>query len=191
MEGGFRVSSSCRMIRYLVTQSNGHLVCTCPDFWRHEDEPGFRCKHCLIVVMAQAAGHLPETFDRPAVGDLPGSRMDADDPACLPIHSRQLVPRPRRLFVRQSHGWRKCDRIGAHRPGKVQVPLSLVFAIPFAGNLDVKDRLSHTPPIRAPITPDANPAPRQPGDHAGGQGERDGRRHDHGIPVAWYLKASD
>jgi len=60
VEGGFRVSSSCREIRYLITQPNGHRVCTCPDFWRHEAEPGFRCKHVLAVEMAQAAGHLPE-----------------------------------------------------------------------------------------------------------------------------------
>ncbi len=50
--GGFRVSSSCRDISYLVTQPNGHLVCTCPDFLRHEDEPEFRCKHSLAVEMA-------------------------------------------------------------------------------------------------------------------------------------------
>ena len=60
VEGGFRVSSSSREIRYLVTQPNGHRVCTCPDFWRHEAEPGFRCKHVLAVEMAQEAGHLPE-----------------------------------------------------------------------------------------------------------------------------------
>ena len=60
VEGGFRVSSSSREIRYLVTQPNGHLVCTCPDFWRHEDEPGFRCKHVIAVEMAQEAGLLPE-----------------------------------------------------------------------------------------------------------------------------------
>ena len=60
VEGGFRVSSSCREIRYLVTQPNGRLVCTCPDFWRHEEEPGFRCKHVIAVEMAHAEGHLPE-----------------------------------------------------------------------------------------------------------------------------------
>ena len=60
VEGGFRVSSSSREIRYLVTQPNGHLVCTCPDFWRHEDESGFKCKHVIAVEMAQGEGHLPE-----------------------------------------------------------------------------------------------------------------------------------
>ena len=43
--GGFRVSSSRREVDYLVTQPNGHLVCTCPDYDRHEEEPQFRCKH--------------------------------------------------------------------------------------------------------------------------------------------------
>jgi len=60
VEGGFRVSSSSREIRYLVTQPNGRLVCTCPDFWRHEAEAGFKCKHVMAVEMAQAEGHLPE-----------------------------------------------------------------------------------------------------------------------------------
>lgn len=43
--GGFRVSSSCRQIDYLVSQPNGHLVCTCPDYQHHEEEEGFCCKH--------------------------------------------------------------------------------------------------------------------------------------------------
>jgi len=60
VEGGFRVSSSSREIRYLITQPNGHFVCTCPDFWRHEAEAGFKCKHVIAVEMAQAEGHLPE-----------------------------------------------------------------------------------------------------------------------------------
>ena len=60
VEGGFRVSSSSRELRYLVTQPNGRLVCTCPDFWRHEEQPGFKCKHCLAVEMAQGKGHLSE-----------------------------------------------------------------------------------------------------------------------------------
>jgi hypothetical protein len=68
--GGFRVSSASRNAEYLVTQSNGspsvasakegHLVCTCPDFQRHE-EPDFRCKHIMAVEMARAEGHLAET----------------------------------------------------------------------------------------------------------------------------------
>jgi predicted nucleic acid-binding Zn finger protein len=56
VEGGFRVSSSSREIRYLVTQPNGHRVCTCPDFWRHEEVPGFKCKHVIAVDMAQESG---------------------------------------------------------------------------------------------------------------------------------------
>ncbi len=43
--GGFRVSSSRREVDYLVTQPNGHMVCTCPDFDHHEEEPQFKCKH--------------------------------------------------------------------------------------------------------------------------------------------------
>ena len=43
--GGFRVSSSSRDLAYLVTQPNGHLVCTCPDCLRHDEESAFKCKH--------------------------------------------------------------------------------------------------------------------------------------------------
>ena len=57
--GGFRVSSSCRDIHYLVTQPNGHLVCTCPDFAHHEDEPDFACKHCFAVELALEEDRVP------------------------------------------------------------------------------------------------------------------------------------
>ena len=57
--GGFRVSSSCRDIHYLVTQPNGHLVCTCPDFLHHEDEPDFRCKHAFAVELALEEDRVP------------------------------------------------------------------------------------------------------------------------------------
>jgi len=56
VHGGFRVSSSCREIDYLVSQPNGHLVCTCPDFLRHDAESGFACKHVMAVEMAQQQG---------------------------------------------------------------------------------------------------------------------------------------
>ena len=72
--GGFRVSSANRNTDYLVSRPNGHLVCTCPDFSRHE-EPDFRCKHILAVEMAQAQGPLTEAgngFCAPA-GTPPGA----------------------------------------------------------------------------------------------------------------------
>ena len=56
--GGFRVSSSRREVDYLVTQPNGHLVCTCPDYTRHEEDPAFRCKHVLAVELAQDMGFV-------------------------------------------------------------------------------------------------------------------------------------
>jgi hypothetical protein len=56
--GGFRVSSSTHPIEYLVTQPNGHLVCTCPDYSRHEEEEGFRCKHIQAVELAQQLGFV-------------------------------------------------------------------------------------------------------------------------------------
>jgi hypothetical protein len=56
--GGFRVSSSTHPIEYLVTQPNGHLVCTCADYSRHEEESGFRCKHLLAVELAQQLGFV-------------------------------------------------------------------------------------------------------------------------------------
>jgi hypothetical protein len=65
-EGGFRVSSSCREIRYLVSRPNGCLVCTCPDYARHEEQPGFQCKHTIAVEMALAEGRVSEPAPEPA-----------------------------------------------------------------------------------------------------------------------------
>ena len=56
--GGFRVSSSSRDLAYLVTQPNGHLVCTCPDYSRHEEESGFRCKHVMAIELARQLGFV-------------------------------------------------------------------------------------------------------------------------------------
>jgi len=60
VDGGFRVGSSCRDINYLVTRPSGRLVCTCRDFQRHEDEPGFQCKHIIAVDMAGRENRIPE-----------------------------------------------------------------------------------------------------------------------------------
>ena len=56
--GGFRVSSSTHPIEYLVTQPNGHKVCTCADFVRHEEDPQFKCKHVLAVELALEMGFV-------------------------------------------------------------------------------------------------------------------------------------
>ena len=56
--GGFRVSSSTRPIEYLVTQPNGHKVCTCADYTRHEETAEFKCKHVLAVELAQEMGFV-------------------------------------------------------------------------------------------------------------------------------------
>lgn len=56
VHGGFRVGSSSREIDYLVSQPNGHRVCTCPDYLRHEEDEAFCCKHILAVEMAQQQG---------------------------------------------------------------------------------------------------------------------------------------
>ena len=67
--GGFRVSSSSRDLAYLVTQPNGHLVCTCPDYLRHDEESAFKCKHVLAVELAQQQGWV-NGHSRPAPADL-------------------------------------------------------------------------------------------------------------------------
>jgi hypothetical protein len=56
--GGFRVSSSRREVDYLVTQPNGHLVCTCPDYARREENSAFKCKHICAVELAQQLGFV-------------------------------------------------------------------------------------------------------------------------------------
>jgi hypothetical protein len=57
-ETGFRVqSSSNAATSYLVAASRGILVCTCPDYERHEGEESYFCKHILAVkdfVLSQA-----------------------------------------------------------------------------------------------------------------------------------------
>jgi hypothetical protein len=70
--GGFRVSSATRNEDYLVSQPNGHLVCTCPDYQRHFENPEYQCKHLLAVEMACEEGRVPE------IGNgLPGSEPAA------------------------------------------------------------------------------------------------------------------
>ena len=80
VDGGFRVSSSCRELRYLVTQPNGHRVCTCPDYGRHAAEAGFRCKHVIAVDLALEGGRLPAVV--PGRGP---ERVPAPVPA--PLHA--------------------------------------------------------------------------------------------------------
>ena len=82
--GGYRVSSSCRDIHYLVTQPNGHLVCTCPDFLRHEDQPEFGCKHVFAVAMALEEDRVPP----PGNGHEPAQAVDAS-----PAHGSSIVRR--------------------------------------------------------------------------------------------------
>jgi hypothetical protein len=68
--GGYRVSSATRNEDYLVSQPNGlpaeasakvgHLVCTCPDYQRHFEDPEYECKHICAVEMALEEGRVPE-----------------------------------------------------------------------------------------------------------------------------------
>ncbi len=84
VHGGFRVSSSCRDIHYLVTQPNGHLVCTCPDFLRYDEQPDFKCKHVWAVEMAREDGRV----------SAPGNGHVPSDPVQLvPSHSLSVLHR--------------------------------------------------------------------------------------------------
>jgi len=71
--GGFRVSSSSHPIEYLVTQPNGHRVCTCADYTRHVEEPAFRCKHVMAVELALDMGFVTPT---PAPSPTPSAPTD-------------------------------------------------------------------------------------------------------------------
>ena len=66
--GGYRVSSATRNEDYLVSQPNGHLVCTCPDYQRHFEDPEYQCKHILATEMACEEGRIPDIAN-----GLPGS----------------------------------------------------------------------------------------------------------------------
>ena len=41
--GGFRVGSGTRDLVQVVSQPNGRLVCSCPDYQRFQAEPGYAC----------------------------------------------------------------------------------------------------------------------------------------------------
>ena len=75
--GGFRVSSATRNEDYLVSQPNGHLVCTCPDYQRHFEDLEYQCKHIIATEMATEEGRVPEVSNglpgsEPAAPALPG-----------------------------------------------------------------------------------------------------------------------
>jgi hypothetical protein len=59
VDSGFRVASGSRDTEYLITQPNGHLVCTCPNFLHHQHESEYECKHILAVLAASEEGRLP------------------------------------------------------------------------------------------------------------------------------------
>ncbi len=89
--GGFRVSSSRREVDYLVTQPNGHMVCTCPDFDHHEEEPQFKCKHVLAVELAQDMGFLTGKAPAPPASSSPAElavlhrHLAGEDPVRLKL----------------------------------------------------------------------------------------------------------
>ena len=89
--GGFRVSSSRREVDYLVTQPNGHMVCTCPDFDRHEEEEGFACKHIMAVELAQDMGFLTGKAPAPPASSSPAElavlhrHLAGEDPVRLKL----------------------------------------------------------------------------------------------------------
>ena len=87
--GGFRVSSSSRDLAYLVTQPNGHLVCTCPDYSRHEEESGFRCKHIMAVELALDMGFVndkaPPAASAPADLAVLHRHLAGEDPVRLKL----------------------------------------------------------------------------------------------------------
>ena len=87
--GGYRVSSSRRAVEYLVTQPNGHRVCTCPDFDRHEEEPAFRCKHIMAVELALDMGFVndkaPPTAAAPADLAVLHRHLAGEDPVRLKL----------------------------------------------------------------------------------------------------------
>ena len=77
VEGGYRVASSRSTTEYLVTKPNGRILCTCPDFQHHEDEPDFQCKHVMAVITAlkqraiTSNGHDPSPAPTPATAPAP------------------------------------------------------------------------------------------------------------------------
>jgi len=58
-DGGYRVASSGINRQYLISQPNGHRVCTCPDYQKYAQEPGFKCKHIQAVEIGLEQGTIP------------------------------------------------------------------------------------------------------------------------------------
>ena len=89
--GGFRVSSSTRPIEYLVTQPNGHQVCTCADYTRHVEDPAFRCKHICAVELAQDMGFVTGKVATPPAPSSPAElavlhrHLAGEDPVRLKL----------------------------------------------------------------------------------------------------------
>ncbi|MBI3961115.1 MAG: hypothetical protein HY335_00045 [Deinococcus sp.] len=69
-------------IRYLVSKANGHFACTCPDFDKHREEPGFSCKHIFAIQQWQAQRQSSPAVPQPAGELLPpeGQAVVAQEP---------------------------------------------------------------------------------------------------------------
>lgn len=71
VEGGFRVGSSRRDMCYLVSEFEGQMQCTCPDYQLHEIRFAFQCKHILAVEMAKRERSLPDAAEVAATAVVP------------------------------------------------------------------------------------------------------------------------
>ena len=99
VDGGYRVASSRSTTEYLVTKPNGRILCTCPDFQHHEDEPDFQCKHVMAVITAlkqraiTSNGHDPAPAPATTPTSAPALRSSSEggSPDSLHIVHRYLA----------------------------------------------------------------------------------------------------
>ena len=80
VEGGYRVASSRSPTEYLVTKPNGRILCTCPDFQHHDDEPNFQCKHVMAVITALKQRVISGNGHDPAPAPVIPPATDPPDP---------------------------------------------------------------------------------------------------------------
>ena len=89
VDGGYRVASSCSATEYLVTKPNGRIICTCPDFQHHDDDPDFQCKHVMAVITALKQGIISSNGDHPA--PTPTTPPMTDSPDSLHVVHQHLA----------------------------------------------------------------------------------------------------
>ena len=59
VDEGYKVPSEREPDKfYVITKNNGRIRCNCPDFLKHGNDDGFRCKHIQAAVISHRMGRI-------------------------------------------------------------------------------------------------------------------------------------